>query len=171
MRSSTNQTGFTLIELLVTLAVLAIMATVAVPSFTRMIRENEASTEANNIAAGMGLARSEAVRMGNTVSISGLNGSFANGWCVHTQAACTDGSGSTDDTRIRVSDAPSSTVSSSQSRIAFSARGERAVPASGASNPTVSIEPRDCESGDKDRRRILTVGVSGRTEIRRGDCQ
>lgn len=165
-----KNSGFTLIELIVTVVVLAIVAAVAFPSFTQTIRESEASTEANTMVSALQLARSEAVRRSEVVSVSGLSGSFANGWCVHTTAACTDGTGGTSDTRIKVFDAPSADVSSAVSRIAFSGRGERSIPAPSGGNTVVSVEPAGCASGEDDRRRVVTVGVSGRADVTRGDC-
>lgn len=64
-----HQTGFTLIELLVAIAVLVILATVAVPSFTAVIRSNRAASEANQVLSIITLARSEAIRRNRTVTI------------------------------------------------------------------------------------------------------
>ncbi|WP_052378842.1 GspH/FimT family pseudopilin [Polycyclovorans algicola] len=61
--------GFTLIELLVTIAVLVILATIAVPSFTAVIRSNRAVSEANQLLSLYRLARSEAIRRNQSVSI------------------------------------------------------------------------------------------------------
>lgn len=61
--------GFTLIELLVAIAVLVILATVAVPSFTTLIRNHRAASEANQVLAVLTLARSEAVRRNRPVTV------------------------------------------------------------------------------------------------------
>ena len=54
--------GFTLIELMVTLAVLAILATVGIPSFQRLAAENRVSAQANATQAALQFARSEALK-------------------------------------------------------------------------------------------------------------
>jgi prepilin-type N-terminal cleavage/methylation domain-containing protein len=56
--------GFTLIELLVTLAIAAILLTTAIPSFREIIRNNQLTTQANNLVTALHLARSEAVNGG-----------------------------------------------------------------------------------------------------------
>lgn len=54
--------GITLIELMVTLAVLAILITIAAPSFQTLIKSNQVAGANNEIIAMMHLARSEAIR-------------------------------------------------------------------------------------------------------------
>lgn len=53
--------GFTLVELMVTVAVLGIIATVAVPSFTNLIRANRLTSSANEMVAMLQTARSAAI--------------------------------------------------------------------------------------------------------------
>jgi type IV fimbrial biogenesis protein FimT len=65
--SSTN--GFTLIELLVTVAVAAIVMTVAVPSFRELVINNRTVANANSIVAALSFAKSEAVKSGLSVVI------------------------------------------------------------------------------------------------------
>ena len=59
-----NASGFTLIELLVTVAVIAIVLTIGVPSFQQVIMTNRMATQANDLLGSMNLARSEAVKRG-----------------------------------------------------------------------------------------------------------
>ena len=54
--------GFTLIELMVTLAVLAILAAVGIPSFQRLAAENRVSSQANSTQAALQFARAEALK-------------------------------------------------------------------------------------------------------------
>lgn len=53
--------GFTLIELIVTISILAIVATIAVPSFNSIIQNNQLNTEMRNLSTILSRARSDAV--------------------------------------------------------------------------------------------------------------
>jgi Verrucomicrobium spinosum paralogous family TIGR02596 len=64
-----RQGGFTLLELMVTLAVLAILVSLATPSFTAVINGNRLTAQANDLVADIQLARSEAVRRNRTVRL------------------------------------------------------------------------------------------------------
>lgn len=75
-----KQSGFTLIEMLVTVSVLVILATVAVPSFTSIIRTNRAVSEANQVLSIITLARSEAIRRNRNVTVcASLDGERCSG--------------------------------------------------------------------------------------------
>ncbi len=61
--------GFTLLELMVTVAVVAILAAVATPSLVSVVNSNRLATQANELVASLQIARSEAIRLNNTVTL------------------------------------------------------------------------------------------------------
>jgi type IV fimbrial biogenesis protein FimT len=88
--------GFTLVELMVTLAVLAILTMVAVPSFRDTIRRNRVSAASNALLADLRYARTEAINRGQLVSLCpSSDGSSCTadgtawdaGWLVYTYPA------------------------------------------------------------------------------------
>ncbi|MCH8537167.1 MAG: GspH/FimT family pseudopilin [Alkalimonas sp.] len=97
-RVSNRTRGFTLIELMVTVAVLVIVLTVAVPSFTNLINGNRLTSQANELLSAMTLARSEAIRLNRNVifchssdssSCSEPAGGEWAGWIVREQGSDT----------------------------------------------------------------------------------
>ena len=67
MSKANESNGFTLLELMVVLAIVAILATFAAPSFTAMIQSNTMSTTVNTFLADVRYARSESIRRGGGV--------------------------------------------------------------------------------------------------------
>lgn len=66
-RPATGVAGFTLVELMVTLAVLAILIGVAMPSFTALTHRNRLTAAANELVGAMQTARMEAIRRNSRV--------------------------------------------------------------------------------------------------------
>ena len=88
--------GFTLIELMVTVAVLAIVLSIAVPSFQTLITNNKSQTMGDEFAQALNFARSEAVKNKKRVSIcassngTSCTGSWSEGFIVFQDNAASD---------------------------------------------------------------------------------
>lgn len=65
--------GITLIELMIVIAILAIVAGMAAPSFNQLIRSNRVSTATNELLAAMQLARAEAIKLRRQVIVCRRN--------------------------------------------------------------------------------------------------
>jgi type IV fimbrial biogenesis protein FimT len=72
--------GFTMTELVVTVAVAAILTTIAVPAFNGMIATQRARVVASDLYATLAKTRSEALTLNNNVTLQANGGGWANGW-------------------------------------------------------------------------------------------
>lgn len=163
-----RNSGFTLIELIVTLAVAAIIIGLMIPSFQSVIRNNEMTTETNSLLSALQLARSEAVKRSDSVSVSAKGAGFGAGWCVHSGNSCT---GKDDDNNSYLikdfSEQPKSVFSSDVTSVTFNNRGELPV---GAGTLTITVQPKDCAPGEANAAREITIGVNGHVRADRKEC-
>jgi len=74
--------GFTLIELLVTISIVAILLSMAAPSFGDLILTQQVRTSAGDLQTSLFYARSEAIKRAANVSVVPNSGDWKNGWTV-----------------------------------------------------------------------------------------
>jgi type IV fimbrial biogenesis protein FimT len=124
-----HKKGFTLIELLVTIAIVGILAGIGIPSFNGTIRSSRLTTNVNTLVTSLNLARSEAIKRGQPVTVRKTGANWESGWSVFTDL---DGDGIKedngaldDDEDLRVYQAMSNsyTLRSSGSRVTYQATG------------------------------------------------
>lgn len=81
--------GFTLVELMVTIAILALLVSLAVPSFRNMVARYQTSSMADQLVQILSLARSEALmRSGGVVLAKQPNGSSINTCATNQEWSC-----------------------------------------------------------------------------------
>lgn len=166
-----RQYGFTLVELMVTVAVLAIVAAIAFPSFQGTLRSNRVASANNEVLGLLSLARSEAIRSNRGGGVCGssdgasCDGSWFAGMLAFTD---TDGDGtmSSEETVLRfVSGSPKLQLSGPSEEVAFDGRGRRRA----ASDQSILLEPDVCSKGALDKR-TLTVNASGQIRSTKETC-
>lgn len=89
-RTRAFQQGFTLIELMVTLALAAVLAFLAAPSFRSTIATSKLTSRANDLVGTLAMARSESIRRGTRITVCkssdqttcATTGDWEQGWIV-----------------------------------------------------------------------------------------
>ncbi len=172
--------GFTLVELMVTVAIVAILAAIAFPSFEATMRSNRVATATNELQASISLARSEAMRNPNGAAIctsragTACDGEWSDGWLVWVD---TDGDGQLDSgervvrfsqSNSKLSFTGTSTAGNAQAkRIRFDQRGR--LRSDDASTRTIEFKPQSCSTGQTLVRKLV-LGSSGQPRVTKENC-
>ncbi|HEV7578340.1 MAG TPA: GspH/FimT family pseudopilin [Caldimonas sp.] len=82
-----RQQGLTLLEVAIVVAVAAIVAATAAPSFSALLDSRRLDSAATRLAADIQLARSEAIARNRSLRLSVFAGAGASCWIVHSGAA------------------------------------------------------------------------------------
>lgn len=174
--------GFTLIELLVTIAIVAILAAIAFPSFSNSLRSNRVTTFSSDLSTALNLARLEAITRARSVSVCAADTSngtptacgsaddWNKGWVVFvdktagTTAPSAVGAASV----IRVGSGNANLEVSSDPATAkfvrFMASGQSVT-----GQVTLSVTPADVCTGEQ--KRVIDVGAMGRVDSTRTACE
>lgn len=82
-----KHSGFTMIELLVAMALVAIGAALAAPSFRDVVMENRLASHSNTLVKAIGVARNKAREQHSTVELVPVTaGDWSSGWQVRSAA-------------------------------------------------------------------------------------
>ncbi|MBP8307966.1 MAG: GspH/FimT family pseudopilin [Burkholderiaceae bacterium] len=157
-------------ELMATLAVLAILLAVGIPSFSEFTVNYRTTAQANDLLADLAFARMESVKLGRTVEVSAEGGVWEDGWRVGVDLNTDGDIGDTgellrqhgaaeQDFTIEALDGTGAAFT----RTAFDGTGARTVPAD-ANNAEVAICRPD---GDEAKSRWVAIAATGRAEARK----
>lgn len=163
--------GFTLVELMVTIAVVAILAAIAFPSFQTTLRTNRVAAANNEILGLVNLARSEAIRSGRGGGVCGsATGAECDGqWALGLLAfSDPDGEGTLGEAGAAlrfVAVNPDMQITGPEEEIAFDGRGRRRA----SSDQIVALRPETCTE-DMEQQRELVINASGQLRSIKETC-
>ncbi|MGV6853308.1 MAG: GspH/FimT family pseudopilin [bacterium] len=163
------QKGMTMLEIMVTLAILAIVATLAMPSLREFMQNSATGNSSQLLLADIAFARSEAVTRPGEIFFVQAGGGWQNGWSIYFD---TDTNGSLDptDELIRTRDALEDgfsleledSSSNTYSQISFETDGSLKV-------PTVEVTFSLCRPDDDTAKsKSVIISTTGRPEVRKG---
>lgn len=178
-----KNSGFTLIELIMVLVVMAIILSIAVPSFRTMFANNQAGAISEDFIAALNLARSEAVKRGKLVSIcrttnaascTSSTGDWNTGYIVYLDSSSSETLTTTTiatDGIIRIYPSSANTAisvmrgASDVTFLRYNSMGSLAKNVTGEA--TVTTSATKCKGNNK---RVMTVKLSGAISVTKQAC-
>ncbi len=169
--------GYTLLELLTTLTLAAVLLTIAIPSYSFFVNTTRLSTVTNDLVSSLQLARSEAIKRGQRVTVcktsSAMNAvpscdtaaNWQQGWLIFVDSGIR-GIVDTDDNLLRVqgSVSPAATITANNYNafISYLPRGISQGP-NGLANGTLKI----CVANNQ---RDIIINITGRIRLASSTC-
>lgn len=168
--------GFTLIELMVTIAIVAILMVVAVPSLVTYQRNSEMTSFANALLASINAARGEAMKRGRYAMVVPADGVlWSSGWVVFVDVDGTRTYTAANDVLVLTKEAPPSYLTVSGNGVANEAAPYIMFDPSGYAskkststvpNLTLTITRNDVSASEAaEQTRRLVIAVTGRARV------
>jgi type IV fimbrial biogenesis protein FimT len=156
-----NLDGFSLVELLTLISIVAILAAIALPNFSATIKSERDTSQINALLDGLTLARSEAIKYGNPVTI-----------CAGSSNTCTDGNWGDGWIVFYVTLPPGATTStirafpaiSSGNTLTSSGGNSFTFVSTGMLNPALASNFTVCDTRGPGYGRLISLLTSGRAE-------
>lgn len=185
--------GFTLIELLITLVIVSILLVIGLPSLKSFMQGNQLVASANELISGFNVARSEAIKRNDGVTIcestdgatcSAGTGSWEDGWIVFVDTGpnqtssgvvCPPADGDDpncllrshaafNDNQLTIKGVDAAAVSTVINSVTFNSRGLPRSSAGLAQASNFSVCSLDGAGGTRDSRAVV-VGFTGRVRV------
>jgi type IV fimbrial biogenesis protein FimT len=177
------QGGFSLVELVITIAVIAVLLAIGLPSFKSTMRSNRVASQGNSLQAAINLARSEAIRTNlpagvcptaspNSGATAACGGTFNTGWIAFDFTDATQ-------TTIKVVRVflPDSNVtwtpnSALVTPIVFNNQGmaTSTLTAAPTTTPALVLQPNDCPHAQPYIIRNFYLNSTGQLRMSTGPC-
>ena len=153
--------GFTILELLITMAIIAILAGIAAPSYNSMIARNKVNSMRENLANALQYARSEAIKRKVNVIVcasanhTGCNGGtdWHQGWVIFADDNGNNSIESGERLQVQYSYSDLVTGSVGDSRVSFTPSGR---PDRGENQIIGVCDPNDANNG-----KALRISATG----------
>ncbi|WP_158081309.1 GspH/FimT family pseudopilin [Rhodoferax fermentans] len=171
--------GFSLIELMVVIAIAAILATLAVPSFQGMIASSNLTSTTNDLVATFARARSDAVRRGKRVTVCmsangaqcATSGTWSQGWIMFNDNDHSDANANvkTGETITAVAAALSNqlviSTKGSMPYVSYSADGQAKLMNGGSGAGRIRVCSTSSALTNNTRARDIVINFAGRANV------
>ena len=173
-RQHFNLKGFTLIELMVTIAILAILMAVAIPSFQGMIASTRLTSAKNDLLSSFARSRSEATKLGNRVTVCmsadgatcATTGGWEQGWITFIDATRSGSNASVDTGEVITAISPALSagivVNGNLPYVSYSSDGQTKTMTGGFLTGTMRVCSTSASLTNDKRASNLTLNSVGR---------